>query len=280
MADTRVSRRTALAAGMAGVASANIPTALKAAETPAGAPNVLRAEWYDVPADKTDGFLQWLHADFLPKLRALEGIVWVGHYKVRQKTDAPPVAGGPVRVETKDPTVPTGGQYVLITAGVSPETFLAWESKVSVLEKENAGKLGQRTNWRQAVFVEEVRVDGHDAQPGWTETAPPAVQMGNFNVRTPDDEIELGQYYRLVRFPELTATIGAIGARKLVSLIGWPKHGILYAFKSIEPGEQQLDARMAGNAKKPPPIKLRHVLEYVVHAPNAPHAGARIWPPV
>ena len=55
------------------------------------------------------------------------------------------------------------------------------------------------------------------------------------------------------------------------------QHGILYEFTAIEPDEVLFEARF-NNAL--PALKWagRHVLSYVVHGPNAPHAGRRIWP--
>ncbi len=240
-------------------------------------PNVLRAEWYDLPADCSQDFITWLHDIYLPQLITQQGVIWTGHYRIKEKTDLTPVSGGLRRIETDDPDVPKGSQYLLVTAGETSDLFLGLDTPVVAQENVAAERLAVRQGYRQAIFIEEMRVDGLDANGDWTVSAPPAIQLGNFNVKNPDDEFELARFYRLVRLPEVAMTLGSIGARKLVSLAGWPKHGILYAFSSIDPGEQVFEARMLAN-RKPSPVKLRPVLEYVVHAPNAPHAGSRIWP--
>jgi hypothetical protein len=278
MNNERISRRAALAAGLAGFAgAATLAAPAMAADPSKQRPNVLRVEWYDLPSTETDRFVHWLHGDYLPRLTTQAGVIWVGHYKIRDNTGAASATAGMDRSHTRDASVPKGSQYLLITAGASPETFVAWESPVATLEKQEARKLAVRREYREAVFIEQLRFDGPEAKGDWTASPPPALQMGNFNVRAPGDEVELAHYYRLVRFPELAVTPGCIGARKFVSIQGWPKHGILYAFSAMNPGEQLFEVRMAAN-RKPPPIKLRPVLEYVVHAPKAPHAGTRIWP--
>jgi hypothetical protein len=241
------------------------------------APTALRAEWYDLDPAKAASFIAWLHDDHLPRLKAAAGVLWVGHYKILQKTRAEIAGNGRLRAQTDDPTVPTGSQYVLLAAGASPETFLAWDCPVAALESSARERLATRLNYRQAVFLEELRVDGPDNGPRRNSEAPPTMQLGNFNVRTPDDDLELAHFYRLQRFPQVAVAVGSIGARKYVSTIGWPKHGVLYEFSSIEPGEQSFEKRMSATLPKPP-IKLKAPGEYVVHAPGAPHVGSRIWP--
>ena len=269
-------RRSMLKVSALGAVAIGAQASPAQAATPFASP-ALRAEWYDLPADKAQDWLVWLHKDYLPKLKASPGVVWVGHYQIEKKSGEPSQAGGLRRVETDDKSVPNGADYVLVTAGASPETFLAWESPISTMEKAVEDRLSQRKGYRQAIYIEEYRVDGPVPNPTRDKEAPPAMQLGNFNVRTPDDDFELARYYRLSRFPEVQMTIGSMGARKLVSIAGWPKHGILYEFSSMNPGEQVFEQRMLVN-RKPVPVKLKAIQQYVVHAPGAPHAGRRIWP--
>ena len=86
-------------------------------------------------------------------------------------------------------------------------------------------------------------------------------------------------WYRTMKLPQVTRARGCIGARKLVSIVGWAKHGILYEFMEMEPHEENFEQRFrdAGLSER---WTGRHVLKIVVHAPNGPHAGRRSWPPV
>lgn len=70
---------------------------------------------------------------------------------------------------------------------------------------------------------------------------------------------------------------GAIGSRKLIPVVGWPKHGILYEFMEIEPDEDSFEPRFreAGLTER---WQGKHVLEFTVHCPHGPHVGRRIWP--
>jgi hypothetical protein len=264
--------------GLLAAAAATTGASAQSAIAPARFPqHVLRAEWYDLADSGRDGFLSWLHDNYLPRLKNTPGVVWTGHYRIVQKSGEPSVAGGLRRVQTDDPNVPAGSQYVLITAGDATDTFLGWQCPVAVLEQSAQERLKARLSYRQAIFIEEFRVVGPEGQKAWPVAAPAAMQLGNFNVRTPDDDLELARYYRLSRFPEVAVTGGSIGARKLVSIVGWPKHGIFYEFLAINPEDGTFETRMLAN-RTPPPVKLRPIQDYVVHAPNAPHAGARLWP--
>ncbi len=91
--------------------------------------------------------------------------------------------------------------------------------------------------------------------------------------------MDLALWYRTMKLPQVTRARGCIGARKLVSIVGWAKHGILYEFMEMEPHEENFEQRFrdAGLSER---WTGRHVLKIVVHAPNGPHAGRRIWPPV
>ena len=70
------------------------------------------------------------------------------------------------------------------------------------------------------------------------------MQFGNFVIESPQAERALALYYRKHRFRQVAATRGCIGARKFVSSVGWPKHGILYEFTGMDDGETLFEARM------------------------------------
>mgnify|MGYP003346815250 CR=1 FL=1 len=138
--------------------------------------------------------------------------------------------------------------------------------------------LARRRQYRQAIFIVEARVSGPEygtRMPG--AGAPPAMQLGNFVCKTPEDEFELGVYYRRSRYVQIPRTRGCIGMLKLAGIAGWPKQGVLYEFTGMEDGEEDFEPRFR-EAAKGQVREGQNLREYVVHAPNAPHAGRRIWP--
>lgn len=239
----------------------------------------IRVDWYDLDAAGEREFLDWCHGDYLPGLKALPGIAWLGHYRIVRKPDrASVVVPGRLRRETDDRNVGRGQGFVLLTATASPDVFFASGDPVSALENRHPAMLDLRREHRQAVFVEEAVVNGPEyrALVGGAG-APPAIQLGGFNVASVEDEWELARNYRQEKFPQVTVARGCIRARKLLAVVGWSKHGILYEFDGMDEGETLFEPRFAAASRGGP--KRRHVLEYVIHAPNAPHAGRRIWPP-
>jgi hypothetical protein len=238
----------------------------------------IKAEWYDLDDKDRDGFLAWLHGEYLPAEQAEPGHIWIGHYNRAVETDAHRPPGYPARVITDDPSVAKGSQYLLVTAAASTDVFFNPHRKA--LSAAAKAQLAKRKEHRVAIFAEETRVSGPDwyrQLPG--TAAPPAIQFGNYATRNPADDHDLAMWYRLMRLPQVTRTRGCIGARKLVSVVGWAKHGILYEFMEMGADEGNFEHRFreAGLNER---WTGRHVLEIVIHAPKGPHAGRRIWPPV
>lgn len=237
----------------------------------------IKAEWYDLAEGDREDFLAWLHGQYLPALQAEPGYIWVGHYDRAPQTGTDRRAGQPPRVETDDP-IPRGSQYLLVIAAASPDVFFD-PNRPTARDPEADTQLAKRKEYRFAVFVEETRVSGPDWYrhlPG--SGAPPAIQFGNYQTRNQTDDMDLAMWYRQLKLPQVTRARGCIGARKLVSIVGWAKHGILYEFMDMEPDEENFEQRFrdVGLSENWPG---RHVLEFVIHAPNGPHAGRRLWPP-
>jgi hypothetical protein len=235
----------------------------------------IKAEWYDIDDSDREGFLSWLHGHHLPALQARPGHIWIGHY------NRAPRAGpaNSARVDTDDPNVPRGSQYLLVTAAASPDVFFD-PNLAAKMDSETEVQLAKRKEYRFCVFIEETRVSGPDWYRHLPGTgAPPAIQLGNYLTRTQTDDIDLALWYRQMKLPQVTRARGCIGARKLVSIVGWAKHGILYEFMEMEADEENFEQRFrdAGLNER---WCGRHVLKMVVHAPSGPHAGRRIWPPV
>ncbi|MFC1892377.1 hypothetical protein ACFLZT_08305 [Thermodesulfobacteriota bacterium] len=236
--------------------------------------DVLRAEWFDINDANKGAFIDWFHGVYLPELQAQTGISWVGNYAIV----VPKGKGNSRKQETDDPAVPPGRDYVVLTAAPSASVYFQKNNVIEALEAKYGSELGQRENYREAVFVEEESVPGPErrALPSGTG-APPAMQLGNYNTVTPEDDLELARWYRQERFPRLSVTQGMIQGRKLLSIAGWPKHGVLWEFTSMEEEEYSFEPRFVA-ADREENWQGRHVLEYVVHGPYGPHAGRRIWP--
>ena len=83
----------------------------------------IKAEWYDLENADREGFLAWLHGHHLPALQARPGNIWIGHYNRAPQHGKSNPPGHPPRVDTTDPNVPRGSQYLLVTAAASPDVF-------------------------------------------------------------------------------------------------------------------------------------------------------------
>ncbi|MBL6957707.1 MAG: hypothetical protein ISR52_01905 [Rhodospirillales bacterium] len=241
---------------------------------------VLKAEWFDLADDTRADMWAWMHAEYLPSLQAAQGVAWVGHYDIVEQPDRPYIDGAPNKKETDDPAVASGWQNVVLTAAASPEVFFGPGNTVDALDEAHAGKLAVRENYRSAVFIEEQVINSPEqrAMP-YGMGPPPAMQLGNYNCDTPEDEIELARWYRAERFPRVSVSRGMIRGRKLISMAGWPKHGVLWEFTDLPEGDYSFEYRFI-EADRGEEWPGRHVLEYVTHAPKGPHAGRRVWPAV
>ena len=100
----------------------------------------IKAEWSDLDhADRT-GFLAWLHGHDLPALQARPGHIWIGHYNRAPQTGTSNPPGYPARVDTDDPNVPRGSQYLLVTAAASPDVFFDPNATAQTDAETHAGR--------------------------------------------------------------------------------------------------------------------------------------------
>jgi hypothetical protein len=241
---------------------------------------VIKAEWFDIAKDRRTEVWSWLHREYLPAMQAAQGVSWVGHYEIEKHEDRPYIEGAPMRKETIDALVPTGWQNVILTAANSPEVFFGFNNAVDTLIESNLEKLALCINLRAAVFIEEQVINSPEQHvTPYGMGPPPAMQLGNYNTDSPEDEIELAKWYRKERFPRVSVSRGMIRGRKMLSISGWPKHGVLWEFEELPVGEYTFEPRFI-EADRDENWQGRHVLEYVTHAPGSPHSGRRIWPEV
>ena len=137
-----------------------------------------------------------------------------------------------------------------------------------------AMRIGERVN----IMTEAGRVEGPEARDyeGGMALAP-CIQLGSYNCPWQHEE-EMLAWYAQVRMPAMATTPGGgIRIRKLASVVGWAKHGILYEFVSLEARNQYFIAHQDRPDMKP---WLDWVGKWLIHAPGSSSLARRIWPAV
>jgi hypothetical protein len=179
-----------------------------------------------------------------------------------------------------DDDIGNGSQYLVLVGAPSPHTFLAPLALGIETDERFKDMLSLRRGVRSAIFSEEARVSGpaigKRPQGG---TPGPAIQMGSFRVRSPEEEFDLGCWYAQYRMPHMAQMPGCIATRKLNCVAGWVKHAILYEFESLEARLQNFEEpheALALDAKE----WTGRVVRYTIHTPGSPVIGPRLWPPV
>jgi len=234
----------------------------------------LLASWYDLADDGRDAYLDWLHNKYIRKLLAAPGVLSAAHYAVDQ-SEVPL----PHLRHTDDTTLPTGNGYILILTGGDAHVFSRLSSYRLQPTATERRMLGMRIGERVNLFTEEARVLGPDARRREGRyTLSPGIQMGNFNSGSWRDEDELLSWYADLRLPSFRKMPSGVALRKLASVSGWAKHGVLYEFTSLEDRSKYFRAHEAKNKKH---SQWTHdVVAKLVHAPGSPAVARRIWPPV
>jgi hypothetical protein len=229
------------------------------------------ATWYDLPEGR-DEYIDYLDGVYLPAMLQRPGYLWAAHV---QNVDSPEREAASYKrlTHTDDPSVPQGYRYLLLFGAEDPHTFVAPAAAEmhESLSAEGRRLLGLQSAARSTIFVEAGRVDGpavRSRAPGITPG--PVIQFGTFNINALENEVEMNAWYALSRLPLVARGEGNLGARRLVSFAGWPKHGILYEFESLAVAEKNL---------ADPSDWTRKVVDNLVHAPHSPTLGVRIWPP-
>ena len=165
-------------------------------------------------------------------------------------------------------------------AAASPEVYFGFGNPIDALEKINMVVFSARLNYRNAVFIKEQVINSPEQRSlPYGMGPPPAMKSGNYNCDTPEDEIELAKWYRVERSPRVSVAKGTIRGRKLLSISGWPKHGVLWEVTDLPLGDFNVEARFA-DADRDDKWNGRHVLEYVTHISQGPHCGRSVWPEI
>ena len=240
------------------------------------------AIWYDLDDADRAPFLDWLHAKYLPALALSPAFTWVAQYA---QTNAPPQsvkADGSLSIGRTDEDVGTGHRYMTLIGAPTPRVFLNplfAEAEAKAIDGA-AAFLAMRRGLRRNLFVEQQRVLG--SAPGAAEhptVLSAAIQFGTFRMRTPENEFELNAFYEQNRLPAMARSARSIRTRKLVSVAGWAKHGVIYEFDSIA-GRNEVWAESARRKKDGDPAEQWQISHNTLHTPGSPVTAERTWPPV
>ena len=229
--------------------------------------------WYDLPESGRDDYLSWLHGTYLTNLLKRPGYLWAAHYATRG-------SGGSAQIHhVEDPKVPGGFRYILL---IGVRDALVFGDPVpgaihASLPKQGRKMLAMRMGERVNLMTEAGRCEGR-ARNDYKEglTGAPYIQIGSFNCPVEYEE-EMHAGYVQQRLPAMCETTSCIRTRKLNSVAGWAKHGILYEFASLEGFSRDYEA---ANAKSPLGANGHSVVPMLIHAPGGPNSALRIWPPV
>jgi hypothetical protein len=230
------------------------------------------ATWHDLAPETASEHVAWLHERYLPAMLRRPGYLWAAHI---ENVDWPEREAASARrlTRTDDASVPDGFRHLVLFGAANPHTFAdpAPAEMLKELTDEDHRMLAARTGERSVAFVEVDRVEAPAApsrRPGITPG--PIIQFGTFNINAVENELEMNTWYARSRLPLVKPLAGNVGARRLVSIAGWPKHGILYEFESLEAAQSNLLDTSDWSRK---------VVDSLVHAPHSPTLGTRVWPP-
>jgi hypothetical protein len=225
--------------------------------------------WYDLPDAGRTEYLAWVHQTYIPTLLKRPGYLWAAHYASIPDATAARVT------HTEDRTVPTGSAYILVV-GAEDTNILgspAPDELHASLPEASRKMISMRTGERTNIFAEASRVTGpgaKDYKDGMTLA--PCIQLGTYNIN-PRLEVDIVAWYAQLQMPNMAVAPGCVRTRKLASVSGWAKMGILYEFASVE-----LRGKTFGGGGGGKPHKWQGSVKELVHAPGSPNVARRIWP--
>jgi hypothetical protein len=233
--------------------------------------------WYDLPEDGREAYMTWLHGTYLPGLLKRPGYLWAAHYASQD------LEGGAENAKryhhVDDPRVGKGYHYMLLIAATDANVFGDPVPSVlnAALPEQGKKMLAMRMGERVNIFTETGRREGR-ALGAYKEgmLGAPCIQVGSFDCALEFEE-EMHAGYVLERLPKMCATPSCVRTRKLNSVAGWAKHGIIYEFATKEGFDRDYAPAVANS---PLGLNGHSVVPELVHAPNGPNSALRIWPPV
>jgi len=234
--------------------------------------------WYNLPDERRDEYLAWLHESHLPELVKRPGFLWGAHYaSLGEGTEVPRRTSGKKNT-TSDPTVPRGDRYILLIGGTDANTFgnPVPSALYAGLPEESRAMLALRVGERTNIMIEAARVEGPEARH-YKEgmTLAPYIQMGSFQCDHRDEEQALA-WYAQWRMPAMAKMDGCVRTRKLASACGWAKHAVLYEFVSLEARNHFIATHEDADSNR---AWTDEVIQSLTHAPGSANIARRIWPP-
>lgn len=215
----------------------------------------------------------------MPQLAERTGFLWAAHYRSETSVRQAGVpAGAPGRLRhTDDKSVPTGNAYILIFGAETPHAFAhptprELHRELSPQDREMlAMRVGERVN----IMIDEDRIGGPEAAQRKAEEAlSPCIQLGSFNAGSADEE-EILAWYAQWRLPSMNRLPGCVGIRKLVSVSGWAKHGVLYEFVSLDARNTHFPDHEKANPEMD--AWTDRLVRKLIHAPGSPLVAQRIF---
>lgn len=234
--------------------------------------------WYDLPDAGRDAHLSWLQGTYIPKLLKRPGFLWAAHYeqeKIVRQAGVP--AGAPSRLRhTDDASVPTGNAYILLFGAEGAHAFAHPTPRKlhAELTKEDQKMLAMRSGERVNIMTDEAQGDGPEAKQRQANMAlSPCIQLGSFNAGSADED-EILAWYAQWRLPSMNKLPGCVGIRKLVSVSGWAKHGVLYEFVSVAARNKHFPDHEKANPEME--AWTDRLVRKLIHAPGSPDLAHRI----
>lgn len=230
--------------------------------------------WYDLPDAGRDTYLSWLHDTHLPALVNRKGVLWAAHYASEVRPALTAKKGA--RRHPPPGSVPGGHRYVLLVGGKDVQAFSDPTPKQFEARLPDADRrmLALRVDAAANVMIEHARIEGPDAGRREKGAAlAPCIQLGSFQFD--GDEDELLAWYTQWRLPSMTTLPGCIAVRKLVSVAGWAKHGILHEFTSVAARNENFVNHEARHHPEKA-VWSEKVTGQVIHAPGSPNVARRL----
>jgi hypothetical protein len=96
-------------------------------------------------------------------------------------------------------------------------------------------------------------------------------------MKSVEAEIDLARWYAQERLPLMSRMRACVRTRKLVSVAGWAKHGVLYEFESLE-GRLKDHEEPHESKTLDSTARTGKMADNAVYPPGSPFVGERIWP--